>query len=233
MKKRFYYIAGIILTLVILFAGSNTQVIAANIQKNTIYDQYIDIIKNYKNYEDDVKLDKFALIDLDGDEIPELICTGSYDDEYSMFGMQPYLIVGNNENGAVVYDIMTDGVASAGGYRGTLYYLPGLGKLHEYAVSSAFYDPTDTIYTMKDGKIETFAHGEFKVDVNKLPDEMSEDDDIMNYGHWYWDGESVTKDEYKKRFVSAIENTHGIALSDIDYMSRDEIIKALKDKKSN
>ncbi len=196
----------------------------------TIYDQYIDVVKNYKNEEWELKLDKFALIDLDGDEVPELFATGEYVDEDFFGGMQPYLIVGNSENRAVVNDIMADGVAGAGGYRGTLYYLPGLGKIHDSAVYAPFGSPSDTIYIMKDGKIDTLVSGYFEVDAGNLPENVDDNFDILDYGQWYWDGVPVDEGEYKKLFVEAIENTHGTALCDIDYMSKDEIIKVLEDK---
>ncbi len=196
----------------------------------TIYDEYIDIVNNYKNEEWEIKFDKFALINLDDDEIPELFATGEYVDDSIMGGMQPYLIVGHNESGAVVNDIMADGVAGAGGYRGTLYYLPGLGKLHDSAVYAPFGAPSDTIYLMKDGKIDPLVYGDFEVDVEKLPENMGENDDILNYGQWYWDGVPMDEAEYKKQFVAAIENTHGVAVCDIDYMSKDEIIKLLEEQ---
>ncbi len=200
---------------------------------NTLYDEYIDVINNYKNEDWEIKFDKFALIDLDGDEVPELFATGAYADEDYMGGMQPYLIVGHNEKGDVINDILADGVAGAGGYRGTLYYLPGLGKIHDSAVYAPFGSPSDTIYIMKDGKIDTLVSGYFEVDAGNLPEDIDDDFDILDYGQWYWDGVPVDEGEYKKHFVEVIENTHGTALCDIDYMGKNEILKVLEEKSNS
>ncbi len=195
-----------------------------------IYASYIDIVKECDNYKFDdweITFDKFALIDFDGDDKPELFATGSFPDEYYMGGMQPYLIVGRNSEGAVINDVLTDGVASAGGYRGCLYYLPSIGKLHESIAWAPYIAPEDEVYIMKNGKIERFASGYFSVDQESLPDSMSEADDILNYGTWYWNGEPVDNEEYSKLFIEAIENTRGIALCDIECVGKDEILREL------
>ena len=198
---------------------------------DTLYEEYIDIIKNYKSYKLDdywdVILDGFALIDFDLDGIPELIATGSYIDN-DMIGMQPYLIVSHNgDKKAVINDLLSDGAASGGGYRGTLYYLPGIGKFHDSAGYAPYGTPADTVYVMKNGQIEILAEGFFSIDDDHLP-ENSEGFDFLNYGTWYWNNETVNKDEYYKRLEESIEYTDGIALCDIEYSRAGEIIKELK-----
>ena len=160
---------------------------------------------------------------MDGDGISELFATCLNDNNecYQLYMLQPYMIVGHDENGIVINDDLADGTASAGGYRGTLYYLPGIGKIHDSAMYAPYGTPSDTVYIMKNGRIELLSSGYFSVDSSDLPDNWS--------GTWYWNDEIVDENEYNQRLISDLENTTGVALCDINYFGKEEMIKALEE----
>ncbi|MBE5860094.1 MAG: hypothetical protein E7301_08230 [Butyrivibrio sp.] len=189
---------------------------------DNIYSQYRSIVEQASSTE----WDSFQLIDLDADGTPELFATCT-DESRPDPGMQPYMIVGHNANGIVKNDEFADGVASAGGYRGTLYYIPGTGKLLDSAVNAPLGVPSDTIYEMKDGKIDYTVYGGFEV--TEYPEDDNYDDwDPMEHGEWRWMDETVTEEEYKSKFAEATDNTHGVAMSEIDYMDKDSMLKELE-----
>ncbi|WP_022763587.1 hypothetical protein [Butyrivibrio sp. AD3002] len=188
-----------------------------------IYEEYYTIV----DQADPLKWDGFQLIDLDEDGTPELFATCTNENRPDP-GMQPYMIVGYNDQGVVMNDDLGDGVASAGGYRGTLYYLPGTGKLLDSAIQAPLGLPSDTIYEMKDGSINYTQYGGF--DVTEYPDDDDYNSwDPMEHGEWNWMNEPVSEDEYKQKFLEATENTSGIAMSEIDYMDKESILKKLKE----
>ncbi len=186
-----------------------------------IYGKYIDIVSEA----DPKKWDGFVLVDLDGDGVMELFATcinGEREDE----SIQPYMIVGNNNGETVINDELQDGVAGAGGYRGTLYCLEGKGLLHESMTYAPFGVPADTIYVLKNGKIEISGQGEFSVDDY----DGTEDDewDPFEHGSWKWDGESVTEDEYYEKVKEATTDTEGTSMSEMEWKSKEDIQKELK-----
>jgi hypothetical protein len=187
-----------------------------------IYEEYRTIVDQTEPSE----WDRFQLIDLDADGQPELFATCT-DENRPDAGMQPYMIVGYNQQGIVMNDEFADGVASAGGYRGTLYYLPGTGKLLDSAVYAPLGLPSDTIYEMKDGAITYTEYGGFNV--TEYPDDTADENwDPMEHGEWEWMDETVSEDEYKQKFLAATENTTGKAMNEIDYMDKESMLKELE-----
>ncbi|MCR4903175.1 MAG: zinc-ribbon domain-containing protein [Butyrivibrio sp.] len=191
-----------------------------------IYESYLEIVQNAK----DVEWDNFALIDFDGDDIPELFatCLNENNESMQLYMLQPYMIVGHNDDGVVINDDFADGAASAGGYRGTIYYLPGIGKFHDSAEYAPYGGPADRVYAMNYGKIEKTGDGYFEVDENSIPQGEIEDFDITDYGSWHWNGQVVGKEEYSDNLRSAIENTKGKALCEISCVDKDEMISNLE-----
>ena len=188
-----------------------------------IYKEYHDIVSEI----DTKEWDGFALIDLDGDGVNELFAT-CIDGEREDPGIQPYMIIGYKADGtAVKNEELQDGVAGAGGYRGNLYYLEGKGILHESMVFAPFGIPADSIYTIKDGLVETTDMGEFVPDNENIPEE---DDawDPLEYGTWTWNGETVTEEEYYNNVRKATGDAEGLPMSEIAWKSKDEILKELE-----
>lgn len=188
---------------------------------------YADIYKEFFDYvsgADSSEWDGFKLIDLDGDGVYELFAYNSngYSDDP---GMTPYLVLGHNDDGIVINDFLADGVAGAGGYRGSLYCLEGHGKIHDSAVYAPYGEPADTIYTLEDGELITSDQGYFLVDRTV---EMSDDQDIFENGDWRWNDHIVSEEEYEKNLEKATDYTDGYALYDINWVDKKTIKTELK-----
>lgn len=185
------------------------------------YCKFYDIVAD----NDTAQWDRFALIDLDGDGIFELFAT-CIDGEREDPGIQPYMIVGHNDEDVIRNDELFDGVAGAGGYRGALYYLEGKGKLHESMIFAPMGEPADRVYQLKDGKINDTDVGEFTAD--RTIDMYADDRDMFEHGEWRWNGKTVTEDEYKNALREATDNTHGKPLCETDWMSTDAVLSKLQ-----
>ncbi len=173
--------------------------------------------------------DGFALIDLDGDGTDEFFAT-CLEGEREDPSIQPYLIVGHDQNGKVVInEALQDGIAGAGGYRGTLYYLEGMGLLHESMTFAPFGSPADTVYALRDGTIEISDSGEFSVD--DFDESEEEGWDPLEHGSWTWNGESVTEEEYYGKLKEATNDTEGLPLCEIEWKNKDTILASLKGEK--
>ncbi len=185
-----------------------------------IYGDILDLVLDL----DAKRWDGFSLIDLDDDGIFELFATCINGDREDP-GIQPYMIASHNDKGVVVNDELQDGVAGAGGYRGTLYYLEGLGILHESAVYAPLGVPADTVYVMEDGRISMTDSGYFTADPESDP--YADDFDPLEHGEWKWNEKTVTEDEYKKNLRDAIDNTEGKPLCEINWKNRAALLKKL------
>ena len=195
-------------------------------EKQDIYKKYYDIVSE----SDQKKWDSFALIDLDGDGIYELFATcikGEREDE----SIQPYMIVGHNNDETVINDELQDGVAGAGGYRGTLYYFEGKGILHESMTFAPFGLPADTIYVLNNGKLEISDQGEFSVD--SYNDEEDEEWDPLEHGSWAWNEQTVTEGEYNEKLKEATRAMEGFPVSEIEWKDKDVILKELSGNIAN
>ncbi len=216
MKKRLLLITAVMVLGTFVLYGC-----AAKDGTKEAYKKYLDIVSNA----DPEKWDGFALIDLDGDGVQELFATcleGVREDE----GIQPYMIVALNNGEPVVNDELQDGVAGAGGYRGTLFYLGGKGVLHESMTYAPFGVPADAVYVLKDGNIEISGQGEFSVD--EFDGTEDEEWDPLEHGSWTWNGEEVSEEEYYKKLNELTSDTEGTPVSEISWKSKDDIQKELK-----
>lgn len=186
-----------------------------------IYREFYDIVSDA----DKMEWDGFRLIDLDGDGIYELFAT-RIDGEREDPGIQPYMIVGHKDGETVKNDELSDGVAGAGGYRGSLYYLEGKGILHESMFFAPLGEPADRVYSLKDGEIVETDTGDFSAD--RSADMYADDWDLFANGEWRWNGKTVTEDEYKDSLRKATDNTTGRMLCEIDWMSREQALDKLQ-----
>ena len=214
MKNSSLLISAVILLGIISLSGCGRA-------ESKVYKQYYDVVTGA----DTKKWDGFALIDLDGDGVSELFATcinGEREDE----SIQPYMIVGYKDNAAVLNEELQDGVAGAGGYRGTLYYIGGKGLLHESMTIAPFGLPADTVYKLRDGTVEISDTGEFSIDSYGDPED--EDWDPLQNGTWTWNGETVTEEQYNDMLNKALSGEEGLPMSSIEWKSRDDILKELK-----
>ena len=141
--------------------------------------------------------DSYQLIEVDGDETPEMIVTCK-DQVGSVDNLQHYLILDNTDNGLVITEL-ADGVASAGGYRGTLYYLPGKSTIYDISNSAPYAAPGFTLYKSENGKIEYVESAYFDP-------EPDAGEDALEHGKWYWGTDEVTKEEYDEKLNEKTEN---------------------------
>lgn len=198
-----------------------------------LYQAYYNFILNYNDYEwdgrycnmvssqgEDYGWDSFQLIDFDGDGSDELIVSNRSDNRLDA-GMQYYLIV-DWYDGEIVITELCDGVASAGGYRGKKYYLPGKGIIYDDKFSAPYGNPGFSVYKFSEGKFE-FGEGG-----NLEPNREFEYPENLGNGTWYWDGKEVTEEEYKKLTEENSDNFSGIALEDIDYLDKDSMLDILE-----
>lgn len=185
-----------------------------------IYKEFFDYISDA----DPSEWDGFKLIDLDGDGIYELFATNSNGKSEDP-AMQPYLVLGHNDDGIVINDFLQDGVAGVGGYRGSLYCLEGHGKIYESAIYAPFGEPSDTVYVLDNGELILSDQGYFEFDRSV---EMSEDLDIFENGEWYWNDKIVSEEEYARNLEKATDNARGYALYDLNWSDKASIKKELK-----
>ena len=198
-----------------------------------LYQAYYDFIQNPSEYEWDGRYyemcvydemdfgwDSFQLIDLDGDGSDELIVTNRSEDRPDA-GMNYYLVVDRYE-GEIVITELADGVASAGGYRGTKYYIPGRGIIYDISANAPYGAPGFSAYGFSNGGYE-YSIGGYMEPASDL-----EYPDNWDNGTWYWNGEEVTEEEYFEFEAEYTENYSGIALEDIEYMDEASMLNILE-----
>ncbi len=178
-----------------------------------LYEQYYDIISGL-----DEKWDMFQFDDLDGDGFPEVFISSS---ELDMNDLQQYMIITHSNAGAELNEGLSDGVASAGGYRGTLYYVAGSSIVYERASSAPENNPSDNVYLLDNGHLTLYATG-----TTETQDGYQGPDD-KEHMSWYWNGEEVTPEKYEELLNAETENLSGEALSDIVYVDRETILESI------
>ena len=191
------------------------------------YQEYYKFVLNYNSYEwektypdVDYGWDSFQLVELDGDDYPELVATHADSQTRVDGGMQCYLIVDFCDNALVINEI-ADGVASAGGYRGEKYFIPEKGIIYDRAMWAPYGTPSDSVYEMEDGTVKEKDYGYFAPDVD------SEYPDNLENGIWYWNEKVVTEEEYNDNLNAATDNLSGKAFCEIYYLDKDSIISEL------
>lgn len=200
---------------------------------NGMYEQYYEFVSDpYKFAWDGVYYDRyvyddldygwkdFALIDFDGDGSDELIATNEDWETRVDAGMQYYLIA-SYYDGKLVITELGDGVASAGGYRGTKCYLPGKGVIYDDAFSAPLGAPSFSIYRLQNGSFEYTEGGYVS------PDFDLDYPECLDKGEWHVGDSIVTEEEYYKAFKELTDDNSGIALEDIEYIGKDEMLKEL------
>ncbi len=193
---------------------------------NALYGDYLTVVQEST----DVEWDGFALIDLDLDGTNDLVCTcTNYENESMMlYNLQPYMIVFTGLSGLEKYEDLRDGVASAGGYRGNLYYISGSRMVYDYASYAPYGEPSDSVMLLENGEKTVVGSGYFEVNQAELPSEGGFD--ILDYGDWKWNQEIVTKEQYEQNLDAVLGDYERIPLCELDYLDRDSMIEVLSSK---
>ena len=137
-----------------------------NEQWKAVYISYIESLPSDE-------WDRFNLINLDGDSIPELYVEGSTTAQGNL--------ICTYSNGQIVSENLRGG---------STYYLDGGNRLHIHSGSMGLY--FDTVYSIQNGDFVQLHSGEFEL---RDPYGTSYEENDANY-RYIWDGKEVTKAEY-------------------------------------
>lgn len=151
---------------------------------------------------------KYTLVKLDGDKVPELI--GHYSVEYL-----DYYIVCSYDGKNVVTQEFQEGVATAGGFRGSLLYIPKKGKILSSSFLAGTGDANDDIYALKKGKFKRVAAGESGYEFN-------------GDQHYTWNNKKVSKKNYNKKLKKVFNKSKGKSFTSLKYISKSKMKKKLK-----
>lgn len=193
-----------------------------------MYRAYYDFVSDPGSYEwdgttiyfDDYNWDSFILEDIDGDGSEELIATNLDPDRFES-SMQYYLVVGYYD-GSLRISELRDGVASAGGYRGTVSYLPGEGVIYDDWISAPDGNPGFTYYKLENGEVLNEGGGYLE------PDQDYEYPESFENGTWTWGALVVTEEEFNDYVKEITKDDSGIPLSSIGYISQAQMLDELQ-----
>ena len=156
--------------------------------------------------------DKFKLIYVDDDKVPELLAVDTPADYLDNNGTYQYELYTFYNGQATKLGNYSSGVASAGGYRGNTMYRKKSGKIFETYISSGTGDGGDTVYKQKKGKMVRVAHGDYH-----LADNTQE-----------WNDKSVSNKTYSKKLQKAFNTKKGTEFTTIKTISYSAMRKKLK-----
>ena len=179
-----------------------------------LYEQYYDIVSGL-----DEKWDQFMFVYFDQDNFPDIVVSST---QPGLNDLNEYMIITHSNAGAEVNEDLRDGVASAGGYRGTLYYVPQMGILYERTNYAPANNPGDNVYLPDNGHLTLYATGRTEV-----LDGYTGPDDIEHMT-WYWNDVEVTPDEYEEKLKAETNNLSGDALSSLFYVDRESMLNRLE-----
>ncbi len=178
------------------------------------YEQYYQIISGLED-----KWDQYNFVYFDNDDIPDIIVSST---ELNMNGLKEYKIITRSRAGAEVNEDLADGVASAGGYRGDLYYVPQMGILYENTHNAPENNPADYVYLLDDGHLTLYATGHTEVlDGYEGPDDKE-------HMKWFWNDQEVSAEEYEKKLNEETMNLSGDALSSLFYVDKESMLGRLE-----
>ena len=180
--------------------------------KKEAYTAYYSLVKElYKARDEYESFDRFKLIHVDADGIPELLAIQS-----------PKELVNNS---TYVYKLYTyydgqicelgefrSGVASAGGYRGTTAYIKKSGKIYETYMSSGSGEGSDVVYTLSKGKLKQKAKGDYS----------------FVTGENEWNGKSVSSSSYSKKLNKLFNPENAVFFEEMKVDSYSAMRKKLK-----
>jgi hypothetical protein len=190
--------------------------ISENEEYAYLYEQYYDIISDL-----DPKWDKFAFIDVTVEGFPSVLITSSEMDP--ALDLQDYMLLTYSNAGAYLNEEgLRDGVASAGGYRGNLYYVPYTGIIYEDACYAPYGNPCNKIYLLDNGQLFEYADGYTEVLEGY---EGPEDTEHLQY---FWNVEEVSAEQYEENVKNETNNYAGIEFYGLDYLDKATIMGHLE-----
>lgn len=179
-----------------------------------LYEQYYDIVSGL-----DDKWDQFRFVYFDGDDFPDIIVSSTVP---GLNDLKEYLVITRSRAGAEVNEDLRDGVASAGGYRGDLYYVPQNGILYERTYNAPANNPGDYVYLLDDGRLSLYATGR-----TEITDGYTGPDD-KEHLTWFWNDTEVTAEEYEKKLNEETMNLSGDALATLFYVDKESMLSRLE-----
>ena len=178
--------------------------------KESAYKAYYALVRDLHKTDG---FDRFALIYVNDDDIPELLAVNTPSDEYDNNGIYIFELYTYYGGEAVMLGSYQSGVASAGGYRGNTMYIKKSGKLYETYHFSASGDGEDIVYKMKDGQMIETARGAFNI-----ADEVTA----------VWNGKTMSGMDYAKKLNKAFKVKKAKSLEEVKTISYKKMRKKLK-----
>ena len=185
MKLKSKIALVLLLALSLAFQGITVTPASAADTDQAYKKAYYKLVKEL--YNSDVYtggFDRYALIYLDDDDIPELLAVHTPIDIYDNNGVYCYALYTYYDGKAVMLGYYTSGVASAGGYRGNTMYIKKSGKLYESYMQAANGNGGDIIYQLQNGEMVELGQGTYNI----------ESDNSI------WNGKAVSSSKYTKAF---------------------------------
>ena len=182
-------------------------------KKKDAYDAYYKLIKTLREPgEWTGGYDRYKLLFVDDDKIPELLAVDTPADYMDNNGIYCYKLYTYYGGKAVELGEFQSGVASAGGYRGGTMYLEKSGKVMENYISSGSGDGSDIVYKLKKGKLVKAVSGDFHLATDKQE----------------WNGKSVSASAYNKKLNKAFDTNKGKGFEALKTISYVDMRKKLK-----
>ena len=214
MKKR---VIAFVLALVVVigFMPQLSAEAAGTRTKKAAYKAYYDWIKSSESKISDYnthRYNKYKLIDLDNDKIPELI--GLYQDRNQTF-IDNYVICafdGEKVNSVKV----TSGVAGVGGFRGGASYVPKKGKVFETVWHSIGSYEYHTVYKIKNGQIKKQYDINFNLDYK------------TNKKVYKCNDKKISKSKYDSLVKKKCTSSKAKGFGNLKYISKKKMLKKLK-----
>ena len=182
-------------------------------EKDEAYKAYYDLIEElHKGDEWSGGFDRFKLIYVDDDDVPELLAVDTPNDEFDNNGTYQYVLYTYYNGEVVKLDNYSSGVASAGGYRGNTMYIKKSGKIYETYVSAGSGDGESIVYKMQDGMMNEIGRGNFNI--------ASENAE--------WNGKSMSYSKYSKKLNKTFKMKKAVSFEDLKTSSYKSMRKKLK-----
>ena len=159
------------------------------------------------------EFNKYQLIYVNGDDIPELLAAHSPKDTFDNNGTWQYALY-TFKNGKVKNLAgFSSGVASAGGYRGNTYYLPNENRIYETYISSGTGEGEDNIYKMAKVKLKRLHKGTYSLATESGT----------------WKGSALSLDEYRAQIGKVFDLEGAESFEDIKFVSKKKMKKILSE----
>ena len=189
-------------------------------KKQKAFKAYAKWIKSDPDYGADyIKNTRYAFAYIDGDKIPELIVKHQLP---IISGDRRAYSVLAYKKGKVNVLNLHDGVASAGGFRGEIYYIPKMSMLlaRSWASGTGYY--SEDIYQLKKSEWNKAYYGTYIRNYSSSTYGQYEIKDCN------WQGKSVSPKKYARKLKKVFDEQEGILFTDIKYMTKSKILKKLK-----